>query len=84
MMKFVKKEYIIYIKENAENLSIKGLRTLVLTQKIIPQKEFDIWNEEYTEALASMENRKEQIAKVVSKLEYNRDFLCVTGVEDLL
>ena len=84
MMRFVKKEYTGYIKENAENLAIKGLRTLVLTQKIIPQEDFDRWNEEYTEALASMENRKEKIAKVVSKLENNMDFLCVTGVEDLL
>ena len=84
MMKFVKKEYTGYIKENAENLAIKSLRTVVLTQKIITQEEFDVWNKEYNEALASMENRKEQIAKVISKLENNMDFLCVTGVEDLL
>ena len=84
MMKFVKKEYIGYIKENAENLAVKGLRTLVLTQKIIPKEEFDIWNEEYNEALSSMDNRKQKIATTVSKLENNMDFLCVTGVEDLL
>ena len=84
MMKFVKKEYVGYIKENAENLAIKGLRTLVLTQKIIPQDEFDAWNEEYKEALASMDNRKQRITNAISKLENNMDFLCVTGVEDLL
>ena len=84
MMKFVKKEYIGYIKENAENLAVKGLRTLVLTQKLISQEEFDKWNEEYNEAITSMDNRKQKIAKVVSKLENNMDFLCVTGVEDLL
>ena len=72
------------IKENAENLAVKGLRTLVLTQKIIPKEEFDIWNEEYNEALSSMDNRKQKIATTVSKLENNMDFLCVTGVEDLL
>ena len=84
MMKFVKENYIGYIKENAENLATKGLRTLVLTQKIISEEEFDIWNKEYNEALVSMENRKENISKVVSKLENNMEFLCVTGVEDLL
>ena len=31
-----------------------------------------------------MENRKEKINNVISKLENNMDFLCVTGVEDLL
>ena len=84
MMRFVKKEYIGYISENAENLATKGLRTLVLSQKIISQNEFDAWNNEYKEALASMENRKEKITQTISKLENNMDFLCVTGVEDLL
>ena len=84
MTKFVKKEYIGYIKENAENLATKGLRTLVLTQKIIPQKEFDKWEQEYEEACASMIDRKKNMDKVVSKLENNMEYLCVTGVEDLL
>ena len=84
MMKFVKKEYISYISENAENLATKGLRTLVLSQKIISQEDFNKWEEEYNEALTSMGNRQEKIATVVSKLENNMDFLCVTGVEDLL
>ena len=78
MMKFVKDEYINYIAENAENLATKGLRTLVLSQKIIPQDEFEKWNKEYEEAKTSMENRQQ------SKIENNMDFLCVTGVEDLL
>ena len=84
MMKFVKKEYVGYISENAENLATKGLRTLVLSQKIISQEDFDKWNGEYKEALTSMENRQEKITQVVSKLENNMEFLCVTGVEDLL
>lgn len=82
--KFVKEEYKGYIKENAENLATKGLRTLVLTQKIISKDNFAKWQEEYNSALTSMENRKEKIAEAISKLENNMDFLCVTGVEDLL
>ena len=84
MMKFVKNEYISYISENAENLATKGLRTLVLSQKLISQDDFNKWNKEYQEALTSMDNRQEKISKVISKLENNMDFLCVTGVEDLL
>ena len=84
MMRFVKDEYVNYIAENAENLATKGLRTLVLSQKIISQEDFDKWNKEYEEAKTSMENRQQKIAEVVSKLENNMDFLCVTGVEDLL
>ena len=84
MMKFVKDEYVTIISEHAENLATKGLRTLVLSQKLIKKEEFDIWNKEYEEAKASMEDRQKKIAEVVSKLENNMDFLCVTGVEDLL
>ena len=84
MLNYVKEEYKGYIKENAENLAIKGLRTLVLTQKIIPQEEFDKWNEEYNEALTSIKNRNEKVSEIISKIENNMDFLCVTGVEDLL
>ena len=84
MMRFVKDEYVNYIAENAENLATKGLRTLVLSQKLIPQDYFDKWNKEYEEAKTSMEDRQQKIADVVSKLENNMDFLCVTGVEDLL
>jgi phospholipid-translocating ATPase len=82
--KFVKDEYKSYIRENAENLAMTGLRTLVLTQRIIPQDEFTTWYTKYNEALTSMENRKEKIASTISELEHNMDFLCVTGVEDLL
>ena len=84
MTQFVKKEYIGFIKENAENLAVKGLRTLVLTQRIISEQEYQKWEQEYEEASASMINRKENMAAVVSKLENNMEFLCVTGVEDLL
>ena len=84
IIKYTKNEYISYINENAENLATRGLRTLVLTQKIISEKEFNIWNNEYKEALNSMINRKENISNVISKLENDMEFLCVTGVEDLL
>ena len=84
MLEYVKDEYKGYIKENAENLAQKGLRTLVLTQRIIPQEEYDNWIIEYNEALTSMENRKEKVKIAISKLEKKMDFLCVTGVEDLL
>ena len=82
--KFVKPEYKGYIKENAENLATKGLRTLVLTQKIIPQEFYNQWQQKYNDALTSMENRKQKIAEAVSLLEKDMNFLCVTGVEDLL
>ena len=84
MMRFVKPDSVTTISEHAENLATKGLRTLVLTEKLISQEDFDEWNKEYEEAKTSMEDRQKKIAKVVAKLENNMEFLCVTGVEDLL
>jgi phospholipid-translocating ATPase len=84
MEHFVKQEYKGYIRENAENLAVIGLRTLVLTQKIISEDFYENWRQEYDEARTSLDNRKDKIMKVMSKLENNMDFLAVTGVEDLL
>ena len=84
MKNYSKEEYRGYINENAENLATKGLRTLVLTHKLLNEKEFEKWNKEYKEATTSMENRKEKMAEIISKLEYDMEFLCVSGVEDLL
>ena len=84
MLRFVKEEYKDTISEHAENLATKGLRTLVLSQKLIYPEDFEKWNIEYEEAKKSMEDRQKKITEVVSKLENNMDFLCVTGVEDLL
>ena len=84
MRNYTKEEYIGYINENAENLATKGLRTLVLTHKLLTEEEFNKWNMEYKEASTSMENRKEKMAQTISKLEHDMEFLCVTGVEDLL
>ena len=67
MLEYVKNEYKGYIKENAENLAQKGLRTLVLTQRIISQNEYDNWILEYNDALTSMENRKEKVQLAISK-----------------
>jgi phospholipid-translocating ATPase len=80
----VKEEYKGYIRENAENLASIGLRTLVLTQKIISEEFYAEWSKDYNEALTSMEDRKSKVQAVIKKLENNMDFLCVTGVEDLL
>ena len=82
--KYTKEEYIGFIDESTEDLAIKGLRTLVLTEKIISEEDFNKWNIEYQEASNSMINRKENITKIISKLENDMEYLCVTGVEDQL
>jgi len=81
---FVKEDYKSYIKENSENLASLGLRTLVITQKILNNNFYEKWIREYNNACISMENRKEKINTVIKQLENNMEFLTVTGVEDQL
>ena len=80
----VKSDYKPIIKENAEALSIIGLRTLVLTQKLIDNDFFEKWYKKYQEAMTSLDHRKKKIEKCMKNLEKNLEFLCVTGVEDEL
>ena len=81
MEKFVKEDYKSHIKENAENLACTGLRTLVLSQKIIENEFYNTWLEKYKNAELAMENRNEKIREVINLLETNMEFLAVSGVE---
>lgn len=81
---FVKEDKKSYVKDNAEQLAINGLRTLVLTQKLLSENFYNEWNSKYQLAKRSMTNRKQEITDVISLLEKDMEFLCVTGVEDLL
>ena len=72
------------ILDKSNQLAKEGLRTLVLTKKTLTQNEYDKWRNEYDNACASLGNREQEKLKAISKLECDMDFLCVTGVEDLL
>ncbi len=45
------------IKEACENLGIDGLRTLVITQKVVSEEEFQDWQKRYNTAKALMVGR---------------------------
>ena len=72
------------IDSKCSDLAKKGLRTLVLTYKVLTEDEFNNWKIKYEQAKLSMENRDDNIRQVKSILENNMEFLCVTGVEDKL
>lgn len=81
---FVKEDKKQVVKDNAEQLAMNGLRTLVLTQKLLTESFYLEWNEKYQEAKRVLENRNKRINEVIHLLEKDMEFLCVTGVEDLL
>ena len=70
--------------EKCETLSLEGLRTLVIAQKILTQDEYDQWNEEYKQAKNDYERGEQLAEQVQSSLETEMECLGVTGVEDKL
>jgi phospholipid-translocating ATPase len=72
------------IEEQCNDLAREGLRTLVITQKLMSSEYYQTWKKAYSEAQISMGNRDENIMRVIEQLENEMGYLGVTGVEDKL
>lgn len=70
--------------EKCETLSMEGLRTLVIAQKVLTQEEYDTWHQRYKEAKNDYERGDFLAEKVQAELECEMECLGVTGVEDKL
>jgi phospholipid-translocating ATPase len=74
----------VFVKEQAEQLSKEGLRTLVMTQKAVTKNEYLVWKEAMNRASQNLKNRIDAERKCIEDLEKGMRLLGVTGVEDLL
>lgn len=70
--------------EFCEQLAMEGLRTLVFAQKLLTQEECDNFMKSYTEALNSMSQRESKIQVALKQIEFEMNFIGVSGVEDKL
>lgn len=61
-----------------------GLRTLVITQKLLTKQHYLQWLELFVKANQQLEDRDVEVRKVVAQLEVGMEFLAITGVEDML
>ena len=74
----------VTIDEACENLANDGLRTLVITQKLIEEQYFNNWMKRYKDAKADLNNREQLILSCLEELEKDMELLGITGVEDKL
>lgn len=74
----------IFVQENCESLSKEGLRTLVLSKKVIEKKDYLTWKAKFKIASQDLQNRVEKQRKMIEKLEEKMTLIGVTAVEDLL
>jgi len=73
-----------FLLDECESLAREGLRTLVITQKVISTEDFNVWEAKYNDACQSLSNRESKIRQVIESLEVNMRLLGITGVEDKL
>ena len=70
-------------QEACENLSMEGLRTLVITQKVLSPSAYEHFEHRLHAARTTMDTDRElKIAEVILTIEQDMEYLGVTGVED--
>jgi len=76
--------YNDWLDEACGNMAREGLRTLVVSKKVLSQAEYDEFDKKYSIAKSSKLDRANQMYQTMCVLEQNMELLCVTGVEDTL
>ena len=62
----------------------KGLRTLALATKVIPNGAYRDWDERFQAASSLMDGREEQMSRLQDEVERNLELVGVTAIEDKL
>ena len=62
----------------------EGLRTLLIVEKIMSEKDYDEWNTSYQKALSSIVDRDAKVDKCAEKLEQGFKLVGSTALEDKL
>lgn len=84
MIPTLKKQFQEKTGEETAQLSAQGLRTLVVSQKLLSRSELENWTKEFNVASVSLTDRENLVERCIETLETNMDLIGVTAVEDLL
>ena len=74
----------VVIDESCDNLANEGLRTLVISQKMLSEEFYSRWAQQYEEAKADLNDRERLVMQCIEELEGDMELLGVSGVEDKL
>lgn len=70
--------------DDISGFSENGLRTLLLSYRILDESEYEQWKKEIDDASTAAERRSERIAEAQEKIEVDLKLLGATGIEDKL
>ena len=86
--KFVKEIYLSDIRKICTETATTGFRTLLVTMKVIKEEDFLKWNKlcelNESDTKLNASEKKKKFYDLISELENNLDFLCITGIENQL
>ncbi|GJJ12412.1 hypothetical protein Clacol_006654 [Clathrus columnatus] len=63
---------------------VQGLRTLCLAYKVLPEADFETWEQRYHDATVALDNREEKVEQVSAEIETDLHLLGATAIEDKL
>lgn len=67
-----------------DRYAVIGLRTLVLTKKVLDRAYYDDWAQRYKEACASIQDRDAKMETLQDEIERDLELVAVTAIEDKL
>ncbi|KAL5021907.1 hypothetical protein ScPMuIL_001062 [Solemya velum] len=77
-------QYNDWLEEECGNMAREGLRTLVVSKKVLTEEQFQDFDSRYHQAKMSIQDRNVKVQGVIESLERDMELLCLTGVEDKL
>lgn len=77
-------QYNDWLEEECGNMAREGLRTLVVSKKVLTEEQYQDFEYRYSQAKVSLSERAAKVSAVQGSLESDMELLCLTGVEDKL
>ena len=67
-----------------DRYAVIGLRTLVLTKKVLDSKYYEDWSQRYKEACSAIQDRDAKMETLQDEIERDLELVSVTAIEDKL
>ena len=67
-----------------DKYAVIGLRTLVLTKKVLERKYYEDWSQRYKEACSAIQDRDTKMETLQDEIERDLELVSVTAIEDKL
>ena len=71
--------YSDWLQEQCDNMARQGLRTLVVSKKVLSEEQYLDFENRYNHAKLSMLDRNNAMSAVLATLEKDMELLCLTG-----